>query len=337
MSLPQIPSSLPQQYDYFQQIELSQEIRDLISTLPAEEGLISGHLHQYQGFWYPTMRIPRILATQKHFQAHDTDILLATTPKSGTTWLKAILFALVKRVHYHPHPQNIDHPLLTNNSHPLVPFLENKQQSGENQIPDANSYAPPRLFSTHLPLAHLPQSVKDSACKVVYLCRNPKDIVVSLWHFTNRVRHKSLETNSLEKVFQYFCRGMNGYGPFWDHVLGYWKESLERPETVFFVKYEEMKEKPGLHLRRLAEFLGCPFSPEEEAQGVVDNVLKLCSFETLSNLDVNKNGRLSTGVENSVYFRQGKAGDWKNYLTAEMVEQLDRITEEKLQGSGLKF
>ncbi|KAL6190192.1 hypothetical protein ACLB2K_036590 [Fragaria x ananassa] len=167
-------------YDYFQQIELSQEIRDLISTLPTEEGLISGHLHQYQGFWYPTMRIPRILATQKHFQAHDTDILLATTPKSGTTWLKAILFALVKRVHYHPHPQNMDHPLLTNNSHPLVPFLENKQQSGENQIPDANSNAPPRLFSTHLPLAHLPQSIKDSACKVIYLCRNPKDIVVSL-------------------------------------------------------------------------------------------------------------------------------------------------------------
>ncbi|KAL6190191.1 hypothetical protein ACLB2K_036589 [Fragaria x ananassa] len=101
---------------------------------------------------------------------------------------------------------------------------------------------------------------------------------------------------------------MNGYGPFWDHVLGYWKESLVRPETVFFVKYEEIKEKPDLHLRRLAEFLGCPFSPEEEAQGVVDNILKLCSFETLSNLDVNKNGRLSTGVENGAFFRQREGG-----------------------------
>ncbi|XP_024196598.1 cytosolic sulfotransferase 13 [Rosa chinensis] len=333
MSLPQTPPSLPQ---YLQEIELSQETRDLISTLPAEKGLISGHLHQYQGFWYPTMHIQKVLASQKHFQAQDTDILLATTPKSGTTWLKAILFALVKRVHYHPDPQNMDHPLLTNNPHVLVPFLENKH-SGKNQIPDPTSYAPPRLFSTHLPLAHLPQSVKDSACKVVYLCRNPKDIIVSLWHFTNRVRHKSMGTNSLEEVFEYFRRGVSGYGPFWDHVLGYWKESLEGPETVFFLKYEEMKEKPGLQLRRLAEFLGCPFSPKEEAQGVVDNILRLCSFENLSNLDVNKNEKLSTGMENSAFFRRGEAGDWRNYLTAEMVEQLDRIIEEKLQGSDLKF
>ncbi|KAH0991276.1 hypothetical protein GBA52_002759 [Prunus armeniaca] len=43
------------------------------------------------------------------------------TPKSGITWLKAVLFALVKRVHY-PDPQQ--HPLLTNNPHVLVPFLE---------------------------------------------------------------------------------------------------------------------------------------------------------------------------------------------------------------------
>ncbi|PRQ20915.1 putative flavonol 3-sulfotransferase [Rosa chinensis] len=334
MSLPQTPPSLPQ---YLQEIELSQETRDLISKLPTEKALISGNLHQYKGFWFPTRYIQGVLASQKHFQAQDTDILLATTPKSGTTWLKAILFALVNRVHYHPDPQNQDHPLLTNNSHALVPSFESNLYF-KKQIPDLTSYAPPRLFSAHLPLESLPQSVKESACKVVYLCRNPKDIIVSLWHYTNRLRHRSMGTNSLEEVFQYFCRGVSPFGPFWDHVSGYWKGSLERPETVFFIKYEEMKEQPGLHLRRLAEFLGCPFSPEEEAQGVVDNILRLCSFENLSNLDVNKTGKLSkTGVEHSAFFRRGEAGDWRNCLTAEMVEQLDRITEEKLQGSGLKF
>ncbi|KAL6192885.1 hypothetical protein ACLB2K_033971 [Fragaria x ananassa] len=98
-----------------------------------------------------------------------------------------------------------------------------------------------------------------------------------------------------------------------------------------------MKEQPGLHLRKLAEFLGCPFSPEEEAQGVVDNILRLCSFENMSNLDVNKNGKHSNGVANSAFFRKGEAGDWKNCLTAEMVEKLDSVIEEKLQGSGFQF
>ncbi|KAM5567486.1 cytosolic sulfotransferase 12 [Rosa sericea] len=333
MALPQPPTALPQ---YLQESELSQETRDMISILPREKGWVANHLHQYQGFWHSTRQMQGVLACQKHFQAQDSDILLVTTPKSGTTWLKAILFSLVKRgEHYHPDPQH--HPLLTKNPHVLVPFLELNLYL-EKPVPDLmTSYAPPRLFSTHLPLVSLPESVKDSACKVVYLCRNPKDTFLSLWHFTNRLRPEGRGTNPLEEALEKFCRGVSLYGPFWDHVLGYWNESLKRPERVFFIKYEEMKEQPGFHLRRLAEFLGCPFYPEEEAQGVVDNILRLCSFETLSNLDVNKNGKLSSGEEHSAFFRRGEAGEWRNLLTAEMAEQLDRITEEKLQGSGLKF
>ncbi|PQQ17036.1 cytosolic sulfotransferase 12-like [Prunus yedoensis var. nudiflora] len=149
---------------------------------------------------------------------------------------------------------------------------------------------------------------------LVYLCRDPKDTFVSLWHFANKVKAKSRGTVSLEEAFDKFCKGVSLNGPFWDHVLGYWKESLERPEKVMFFEFEEMKEEPTLHLRRLAEFLGCPFSPEEEAQGVADDILRLCSFDNLSNLDVNKNGKLSFGVENIAFFRKGEVGDWMNYL-----------------------
>ena len=318
----------------FQETDLSQEAREMISTLPREKACISDLL-QYQGFWNTAKQLEGILACQKHFQAHDSDIYLVTTPKSGTTWLKAILFSLIKRGEHNPQ----DHPLLTENPHTLVPFLEIKLYL-QNPIPDLMaSYPPPRLLSTHLPLVSLPESVRDSACKVVYLCRNPKDTFASLWHFTNRLRPESWETNCnpVEEALERFCRGVTGYGPYWDHVLGYWNESLNRPQKVFFIKYEELKEQPGLHLRKLAEFLGCSFSPDEEAQGVVDNILRMCSFENLSNLDVNKNGKLRSGAENSVFFRRGEVGGWRNLLTAEMAEQLDRITEEKLQGSGLKF
>ena len=74
----------------------------------------------------------------------------------------------------------------------------------------------------------------------------------------------------------------------WDHVLSYWKDNLEKPQKVFFLKYEEMKEQPTIHLKQLAEFLGCSFSPEEEAKGIVNDIINLCSFNNLSNLEVNK-------------------------------------------------
>ncbi|KAK2635992.1 hypothetical protein Ddye_030784 [Dipteronia dyeriana] len=326
--------SLPK---YLRQDEMTQERKDLVSSLPTEEGWVANYLHQYQGFWHNTRQLHGVLTCQTYFQAHDSDILLVTTPKSGTTWLKALTFALVNRFDHFVDPENHNHhPLLKNNPHELVPFLEIKLYV-ENQVPDLTTLKSPRIFSTHLPFVSLPKSLSDSACKIVYLCRNPKDTFVSLWHFTNSLRLKEMGSNSLEEAFGKFCRGVSLSGPYWDHVLDYWKASLEKPERVLFLKFEEMKTEPGLHLKKLAEFLGCPFSPDEEASGLVDGIVKLCSFDTLSNLEVNKTGKLTSGEENKAFFRRGEIGDWKDYLTSEMIQEMDKITEEKLHASGLKF
>ncbi|KAH7516137.1 cytosolic sulfotransferase 12 [Ziziphus jujuba] len=332
MPIPQTLSSLPK---YLLEEEVTQECRDLLPSLPTEKGWVAANLHQYQGFWHTTRQLAGVLSCQKHFQAKNSDILLVTNPKSGTTWLKAITFSLLNRSRYPDFAHQ--HPLLTNNPHVLVPFLELDLYIHKNQLPNLSSFASPRLFSTHLPYISLPKSVKLSTCKVVYLCRNPKDTFVSLWHFTNRLRSISKSSNPIEESFRKFCRGVSLYGPFWDHVLGYWKESLERSERVLFLKFEEMKENPILEIRRLAEFIGCPFSPEEEENGVVEDIMRLCSFETLSNLEVNKNGKISSGEENKAFFRRGEVGDWMNYLTAEMAQELDSITQQKLNGCGLMF
>lgn len=98
-----------------------------------------------------------------------------------------------------------------------------------------------------------------------------------------------------------------------------------------------MKECPTDNLRCIAEFLGCPFSKEEEESGMVEQILKLCSFDTLSNLEINRTGKLSSGEENKAFFRRGEVGDWKNHLPTEMVEKLDHVTEQKFNGSGLEF
>ncbi|XP_022727108.1 cytosolic sulfotransferase 5-like [Durio zibethinus] len=324
------PVSLPK---YLQVEGLTQECRQLILSLPTEKGWVASHLHQYQGFWHNTRQLQGVLTCQNHFQAQDPDVLLVTTPKSGTTWLKAIVFALMNRVQY-PNPEN--HPLLAENPHVLVPFLELGLYI-DSQVADLTTFTSPRLFGTHLPINSLPDSVKNSACKLVYLCRNPKDTFVSLWHFTNKLRINNMGDNSLEETFDKFSRGVSLCGPFWDHVLGYWKESLEKPQRVLFLKYEEIKEQPKAQLMRLAQFLGRPFTPEEETSGAVDGILKLCSFDNLSNLEVNKTRKLSSGEDCKAFFRRGEVGDAKNHLTPHMMEKLDQITEEKLHGFGLTF
>ncbi|XP_039158287.1 cytosolic sulfotransferase 8-like [Eucalyptus grandis] len=94
---------------------------------------------------------------------------------------------------------------------------------------------------------------------------------------------------------------------------------------------------PCVHARRLADFVGCPFSEEELRGGIVEGILRMCSFDNLSTLEVNKSGSLWTGAENKSFFRRGEVGDWVNYMSAEMGERIDGVMEEKLHGSGLKF
>ncbi|KAL8134243.1 hypothetical protein AgCh_009335 [Apium graveolens] len=40
---------------------------------------------------------------------------------------------------------------------------------------------------------------------------------------------EDLEFVSIEEGFQLFCEGYSFYGPYWEHILGFWKASLQRP------------------------------------------------------------------------------------------------------------
>ncbi|XP_057802874.1 cytosolic sulfotransferase 5-like [Salvia miltiorrhiza] len=314
----------------FQWPQLSQDFKEFLSTLPREKGFAKEPLYLYQGFWYEDVFLEGAISSQEHFQAEDSDVFVASTPKCGTTWLKAIAFALLNR----RRNQAPDHPLLSNNPHDLVPYLE-MDLYGENKALDIALFPSPRLLATHMPYSSLPKLIRSSGtkCKILYVARNPKDTLVSMRHFYTRVRMLDL---MWAESFKLLCEGLSGYGPFWDHILGYWKQSLENPDRVLFLKYEDMKARPAAEVRRVAEFLGCPFSAEEVEAGEVDRILELCSFEVLSGLEVNKKGKLMvTGVDKSAFFRRGEVGDWKNHLSPEMAERIDRIVAEKLSGSGL--
>ncbi|XP_031097258.1 cytosolic sulfotransferase 12-like [Ipomoea triloba] len=312
-----------------------QDLRESIISLPKQKGWLTPNIYNYKGVWLGSFHLHGALRSQQHFQAQDSDIMLCTLKKSGTTWLKALLFALITRKQFLV-SQEI-HPLLTTNPHTLIPGMEYEYASEET--PDFAMSNGRRLLSTHLPQSLLPKSVWESKCKVVYLCRNQKDTIVSFWHFMNKLRGdvQGLGDIPFPEAFDRYCRGESLYGPFWDHLLGYWKESLENPRKVLFLKYEEIKDRPHVHLKRIAAFLDCPFSEEEEC-GVVDGILRLCSFERLSNLEVNKTGKtVFMQAGNNLFFRKGKVGDWRNYLTDEMASRLDQIVDEKFKGTGLKL
>ncbi|XP_058782573.1 cytosolic sulfotransferase 15-like [Vicia villosa] len=279
----------------------------MILSLPREKGWRTPYIYLFQGFWCQPAEIQAISIFQNHFQAKDSDVFVATVPKSGTTWLKALTFAIVNRQDHLISSKN--HPLFSFNPHDLVPFIEYNVYGKHDQIPDLSNFHEPRLFGTHIPFDSLPNSIKDSNCKIVYICRNPFDTFISSWIFVNKIKPTSMPTLKLEEAFEMYCNGLVGFGPFWNHMLGYWNESKERQKNVLFLKYEDMKEDVNFHLKNLAMFLECPFSLVEENEGVIENIIKLCSFEKMKELEINKIGTFGRNFENKSLFRKGEIGD----------------------------
>ncbi|KAL2903114.1 Cytosolic sulfotransferase 17, partial [Bienertia sinuspersici] len=198
------------------------------------------------------------------------------------------------------------------------------------------------LVAAHIPFQLLPESIKSSSCPIIYVCRDPKDVFVSLWHFANKLRPKELPPLSIEEAFDLFCQGVSPFGSYWDHVLGYWKASKEMPNKVLFVRYEDMKSQPVPLMKKLAEFIGCPFSYEEENNGVIEKIIDFCSFENLTSFEVNRIQKErktlpGTNIANNVFFRKGNVGDYKNYMTVEMIKRLKEITEERFKDSRLQL
>lgn len=163
--------------------------------------------------------------------SHDSDIIVASKPKSGTTWLKALVFSIINRDRYTPS----NTPLLTQNPHQLVPFLELKVYD-QNHCPDLTTIPSPRLFSTHIPYASLPDSIKHSNCRMVYICRNPLDVVVSLWHMIIRDKSEAeAQQWSIEEFVDAFCSGSEGFGAILGACVGVPQGELgEARESVVF-------------------------------------------------------------------------------------------------------
>ncbi|KAL0290949.1 UNVERIFIED_CONTAM: Cytosolic sulfotransferase 5 [Sesamum radiatum] len=151
-------------------------------------------LVNYCGFWPPVIALRPILAAQKHFKAKDSDIILSTMPKSGTTWLKALMFSIVNR-NAIPIDQS---PLLTSTPHMLVPALDFGVY-WDQENPDLEN-----ILKT-----------------IGSVCLHP-------FHLSNEVG-KGTDPVAIDEAFDMYCQGISAYGPFWDDILGYWNAHLENP------------------------------------------------------------------------------------------------------------
>ncbi|XP_037084335.1 sulfotransferase family cytosolic 1B member 1-like [Pollicipes pollicipes] len=244
------------------------------------------------------------LESWKRFQARPKDVIVASFPKSGTTWLQE----LVWRVVHGETSVNSGGGATLEYRFPLLdePYADIMKMTPIHDMED------PRLIKTHLPYDLLPPSVHTGNAKVLYVSRDPRDVCVSYYHFFRMINYAEYR-GTFQEFRDSFVRGEVMYAPYREHVQGY----LRHADTVLCVTYEQLHADRAAVVRRVAAFLERPVTDAE-----AESIARHTSFEAMKeNPGTNyrhweKTGMVNVGSEGT-FMRKGQVGDWKNYFTEE--------------------
>uniref|UniRef100_A0A3P9I528 Sulfotransferase n=1 Tax=Oryzias latipes TaxID=8090 RepID=A0A3P9I528_ORYLA len=261
----------------------------------------------------------------QNFQARPDDILIATYPKAGTTWVSYILDLLY-------FGQTSKARKTSTPIYERVPFLEFAVQGLETGKDLAVGLSTsPRLIKTHLPVQFIPKSFWEQNCRIVYVARYAKDNMVSFFHF-DRMNKVEPDPGEWSSFFQRFLDGKMVFGSWYDHVNNWWKKK-ESYSNLHYMFFEDLVENTGKEIEKLCSFLGLSPSAEE--------VERLSSSVQFDNMKKDKMANYSTDPDMdfkiSPFMRKGKVGDWKNHFTVAQNEAFDEDYKKKMTDPTLQF
>jgi len=279
------------------------------------------------------------------FKLRDTDIVIATYPKCGTTWMQQIVLSLLfggdrSKV---PEPM-VQAPWLecAVSAHANGKTMPNAEPRSRDQLlawdgATAGAPAPSRrVFKTHAPVEILPWSGGldlPGDAKVIVVVRNPKDACVSMYHHSRDVPAFEYTGDFEHFVPSLFLRGKVESGCFWRWHAGWWKACEDNRKTLW-ISYEDLKLDPVAGVRRIAAFLGVP-APDE----VVRLVVGASSFDAMkASFEETASRKAAAGkpVKRN-HIRRGEMGTWREMLRGPLLEAFDRAHEERTAELGLSY
>lgn len=255
------------------------------------------------------------------------DIFVCTFPRSGTTWTQEIVWQIINDGKIDYRPLHVRMPWVDG-----MPFAQTENPylvtSAEMIEKMFECFPSPRVFKSHLPYDLVPKACGQAAkpqARYIYVMRNPKDVAVSLFEFVAKVSGR--EALSWDELFELFYQGKVYYGPWFDHVLSWWKHK-DDPD-VLILKYEDMKEDLLGAIRKIATFIG-----KELPLETLERIVSQTSFNAMQK-EGNSNFSFIRGFK-GLWIRKGEVGNWKDYFTEDQSKRFDSLIKEKLAGSGLE-
>uniref|UniRef100_A0A8C0X1P7 Sulfotransferase n=1 Tax=Castor canadensis TaxID=51338 RepID=A0A8C0X1P7_CASCN len=265
---------------------------------------------RFPGFMHTTESLKAACS----FEFQDTDVLLVTFPKSGEKLNLIFCEGNLWPIRHLPNWIR-------------APRIEHISFS--SLLAQWDTTRPP-LLTTHLCAKALAPALMKSKTRVVYMARNPKDVLVSFYHF-QRIANFLPDPSSFQDFMDEFLEGTVFYGSWFDHMKGWL--SLQKNLNMLLMTYEEMHQEPRGTIQKLSDFLQHPLGPEEK-----DLIMRHCSFSFMSGV-VNYSlvSKEIMDQNRGKFLRKGVVGNWKEHFTPEHNEKFNAVYKAKIGDFGLRL
>lgn len=282
----------------------------------------------------------------QNVQTRAGDIVVATYPKCGTTWVEQIIMLLLnggKAQEANPALMNAWNPSNKKGKiwpeamiRPTVTESE-RQSSSQGLFPlmtsqEFETLCAPRVIKSHAPVDILvgrdPETGQLAGGSRVIVCtRNPKDACVSMYYHAKKPSPWGFD-GPFTAWQHLFAAGDVESGSFFDWYAGWWhaRESGSLGAEVLWLHFEDLKAQPLGEIKRIADFLGIAASAE-----VLEQILSASSFDAMRTAaeQVNSERRKEGLRVKEGHFRKGVTGDWKTHFSSDDLVSFEALCQEK--------
>jgi hypothetical protein len=211
-----------------------------------------------------------------------SDIGIVGFPKSGHTWMQALIANLA----YNVDPARVPDAVIQQ----LVPDMHWREPK---------RHSTPMFFKSH----HLP---RPEYRRVLYMLRDGRDVMVSYYHYLTALEETAPDFLTLARD------GVPSWGHWHEHVEAW----LANPfgADLLVLRYERLKTAPLEELARICEFTGLKRDDRALARAV-----QSCSFEKLKSKEARQGLANPAWPRDKSFFRRGQIGSHRDEMPTEVA------------------